>query len=460
MKTIVFLGPSLPVPEAKKILDAIYLPPARQSDILSTIDTYRPQVIGLIDGVFAQSLSVWHKEILYALERGILVYGASSMGALRAAETTDFGMIGIGQVYQMYASGELTDDDEVALVHGAAEMEYRGLSEPMVNLRATFARARDEGVIDAALCQQLTAIAKSIYFPERTFPNIFKVAAENIPQEILVRMEEFVAENYVDVKRQDAILLLETIRDLPEPLPKPENNFTLTRSHLFETLYNRDRTVRHEDVDIPLESIANYVALHLPNFGDFNFQALNRELVVILADLLKVEASREDIEKEIQRFRLKHRLTKEEAFVDWLRRNDLGDEEFAELMREVALCRRLHRWLLMRKYMEGSVKLLLDELRLQNRYEEWAEKAAFQEQILQEYYGYFRETDHDDVTMQQLLVDHFRNTDCRMDVNFVQWAEEAGFATVEDLRIELLRSRLARKKGRELFALVADALAH
>jgi hypothetical protein len=459
VKTVIFLGPSLPASEAQKILDAIYLPPARQSDIISAVGLYRPQVIGLIDGVFAQSLSVWHKEILYALERGILVYGASSMGALRAVETAGFGMVGLGRVYQMYASGELTDDDEVALVHGPAEAEYRNLSEPMVNLRMTFAHARDKGVIDAALCQQLTAIAKSIYFPERTFPNIFKAAAEKVPPDVLTRVQEFVAKNYIDVKRQDAILLLETLRDLPEPLAQPESNFALTRSHLFDTLYNRDRAVRHDDINIPLESIANYVALHMPDFGDFNFHALNRALVVVLADLLQAQVSQADIEKEIQRFRLKYRLTESEAFIDWLGRNDLDKKEFDELMREVALCRRLQRWLLMRKYMEGSVKILLDELRLQNRYDEWAEKAAFQEQMLQEHSNYFHETDHDDVNMQQLLSDHFRDTDCRMDTDARQWAEEAGFAAVEDLKIELVRSRLARKKMQELYTLVEGALA-
>src|SRR5207253_3671063 len=117
-RAVIFLGPSLPVADAREILDAVYLAPAKQSDIVSAIGTYRPEVIGLIDGEFGQSLSVWHKEILYALTRGIHVVGASSMGALRAAETAAFGMIGIGEVYRMYVDGVITDDDEVALAHG------------------------------------------------------------------------------------------------------------------------------------------------------------------------------------------------------------------------------------------------------------------------------------------------------------------------------------------------------
>src|SRR4028119_969681 len=175
-KIVIFLGPSLPIAEAREILDAVYLPPAKQSDLLSAVTTYSPDIIGLIDGVFLSLPSVWHKEILYALEQGVAVYGASSMGALRAAETEAFGMVGVGEIYQLYASGELIDDDEVALVHGLEDTGYRPLSEPMVNVRATFRRAKDEGVIATKLFEQLTAIAKSIYFPGRTFPAIFSKA--------------------------------------------------------------------------------------------------------------------------------------------------------------------------------------------------------------------------------------------------------------------------------------------
>src|SRR3989442_5014496 len=145
MKVVIFLGPSLSVDDARTVLPhALYLPPERQADVLSAVGIHAPDAIGLIDGEFGQSLSVWHKEILYALDRGIAVYGASSMGALRAAETAAFGTRGVGRIFEMYASGELTDDDEVALAHGLADAGYRKFSEPMVNLRATFQKARDE----------------------------------------------------------------------------------------------------------------------------------------------------------------------------------------------------------------------------------------------------------------------------------------------------------------------------
>ena len=56
----------------------------------------RPVAIGLIDGYFERVPSVSHKEILWAMSQGIVVIGAASMGALRAAELAPFGMLGVG----------------------------------------------------------------------------------------------------------------------------------------------------------------------------------------------------------------------------------------------------------------------------------------------------------------------------------------------------------------------------
>jgi len=44
-------------------------------------------VIGVIDG-YLRWATVWHKEILWAMAEGIHVFGAASIGALRAADST------------------------------------------------------------------------------------------------------------------------------------------------------------------------------------------------------------------------------------------------------------------------------------------------------------------------------------------------------------------------------------
>jgi hypothetical protein len=449
-KIVIFLGPSLPLAEAREILDAVYLPPAKQSDLISAVTTYKPDIIGLIDGIFLSLPSVWHKEILYALEQGVAVYGASSMGALRAAETAEFGMVGVGEIYQMYASGELLDDDEVALVHGPEDAGYRPLSEPMVNVRGTFRRAKDEGILNQNLYEQLIAIAKSIYFAERTFATIFRKAATvGLSPENLEEMAIFVKEKYVDIKRQDAISLLQTLRDLPESLPELKPNFSLIRNQFFSSLYHRDRTVLRNNTTVPLGDIAGYGALHLPDFEEVNLQASNRALVQILAEMLGVEVSPGEIDKESQRFRSRHNITQETAFTNWLAQNDLTLEEFNQLVYEMARCRYLQNWLLTRKANEKNTKILLDELRLQNRYQECADAAARREQIVQEHYPNFVEENADDLTISHLAIEHERATGCRVRL-YDYWIKEAGFLDFELLKLELLRSHLARKAMQNL----------
>lgn len=453
MKTVIFLGPSLSVIEARETLDAIYLPPAEQTDFLTATVNHRPDVIGLIDGVFSQSLSVWHKEILYALDQGIRVYGASSMGALRAAETSTFGMIGVGEIYRQYASGELQDDDEVALAHSPADQGYRKVSEPMVNVRATLIAAELAGLLDAAERARLIEIGKRIYFAERSFPAILREAASSgFDRSKIDALSRFVGTSYVDQKKQDALLLLRTLRDLP-PLPGPEahqKTFEFFRSSFFDTLYNRDRRVIQGDVALPLESISNYVAIHDPHFDDLNFGAMNRVIVFAFTEILGIEVAEAEIDAEVARFRKKKGLADEAALTSWLEENHQSPLELRELMTQVAHCRALQRWFLLALWMDRTSKVVLDELRLGGRYAEWARRAAAQESLLaldgtlDDRDGARREP------LADLVAEHQRWTGLRVDIDPAAWAQEAGFHTEGNFRMELSRSRSARRSLMQL----------
>ena len=103
--------------------------------------------IVLIDGLFHGVPAVWQREIVAAMDDGIEVLGASSMGALRAAELAHYGMVGHGTIFGWYRDGVIDGDDEVALLHGDAADGFLPLSEPLVNLRATLARAVDAEVV-------------------------------------------------------------------------------------------------------------------------------------------------------------------------------------------------------------------------------------------------------------------------------------------------------------------------
>jgi TfuA protein len=207
-RIIVFLGPSLEPETARAILPAEYRPPAKRGDLLRAVED-GAAIIGLIDGVFHQESAVAHREILAAIKKGVRVVGASSMGALRAAEMDTLGMTGIGEVYRMYKSGELISDDEVALVFDPET--GLSLSEPLINIRFTLQKAEQEGVITPQDRAALLAAAQSVFYPQRTYGRIVTAAGNTVIPETRDRFLSFVKHHAVDRKREDAIAALEYI---------------------------------------------------------------------------------------------------------------------------------------------------------------------------------------------------------------------------------------------------------
>jgi hypothetical protein len=203
-----------------------------------------------------------------------------------------------------------------------------------------------------------------------------------------------------------------------------------------------------------MAAIATYAALNLPDFTSRNVHALNRALVGVLGELLDIDADDEQIDAEATRFRLERRLDDAGAFAGWLRRNDLRPDEFRVMMRELAVARRLHTWLAVRKSGERTVKFVLDELRYSGDYEAIARRAAEQQRLLAAWEPEMHERDARAGATIGLVLDHIRATGCRMGTSFQAWAEEVGFHRTEDLRFELVRARLAR----EITADVAGAL--
>jgi hypothetical protein len=203
---VVFLGPSLSAAEARGILDVEVLPPVQLGDVWRIVQE-RPAAIGIIDGYFDRIPAVRHKEILYALSCGIPVYGASSMGALRAAELASFGMIAVGEIAAGYLSGALTCDDEVALMHGPEELGYRGFSEPLVNIRATLAAAHESGVISELTRAAMLETARVLHYPDRTWARILREAPGAAAEPEGLRA--WLPGGRIDRKRTDAIAMLE-----------------------------------------------------------------------------------------------------------------------------------------------------------------------------------------------------------------------------------------------------------
>ena len=209
---VIFAGPSLPpgVRPADPLFE--WRPPVRQGDVYREA-LARPAVIGIIDGYFEVVPTAWHKEILWAMADGVHVYGAASIGALRAAELDVFGMRGIGRVYGDFRDFILEDDDEVAVLHGPEALGYPPVSEAMVNLRATFKAAVQTGVIDAALGARLTEIAKGLFYKARCYEAVLQAAANaGLSAAALSGFSAWLPRGRVDCKREDAEAMVAAIR--------------------------------------------------------------------------------------------------------------------------------------------------------------------------------------------------------------------------------------------------------
>ena len=208
---IIFLGPSLSADEASKILDADYRPPIQRGDVTAALKD-NPDIIGIIDGVFHQQPAVSHREILDALKKGVTIVGGASMGALRASELDDFGMVGVGHVYNQYKNGFIESDDDVAIVINPTNLEQ--LSDSLVSMEYNFKKMLDKGIISEEEFDKLVKTAKSIFYPKRTYDLVFKNV--NINNTKIKEIKKFLDEEGIDIKRQDAVEVIKYIKNMTE----------------------------------------------------------------------------------------------------------------------------------------------------------------------------------------------------------------------------------------------------
>ncbi len=325
---IVFAGPTLDASEIHEVLDGVeFKPPARTGDIYKACDE-GPKAIGLIDGFFEGVPAVWHKEILWALDRGIAVYGASSMGALRAAELHAFGMIGVGRIFEAFRDGQLEDDDEVALRHGPQALNYMALSEPMVNIRATLDSAVASDVLDQGIASKLCGLMKAMFFPNRSWDALFAHASDKgFKMEALQKFRDWLPEGRVDQKRLDA---LEMLALLASHEPKPANTshaeFTFQHTAMWEDL---KRKCDNAEPDLPVMLVLDQVR-HDPEL----YQILRRRAAEALLNKATHEVPHTALDQASTRFRKEHKLYTGTALDAWLAENGLDLAAWQDSLKE------------------------------------------------------------------------------------------------------------------------------
>lgn len=333
--TVVFLGPTLSQVDARASLDATWRPPVEQGDVLRAVAD-GADVIGIVDGYFERVPSVWHKEILAALESGVHVFGASSMGALRAAELHGFGMVGVGEVFAAYRDGVLEDDDEVAVLHGSAQDGYRELSEAMVNVRDRCRGAIAVGALAPADADGLIAIAKELHYTERSYSRLRKIASERGLGEAASALVAFAASAGPSLKQRDAIAMLDAIARLQrDPPGRFQPRFTLERTVFLEAL-EREVDLERSAGPVPSPEELKQVTVTGELLGFARRKVLLRILARKELAHRGIEVSDEDVQRAADAFRRDYGLTRVDDMRRWMRDVGIGLEDFTEVMRDFA----------------------------------------------------------------------------------------------------------------------------
>jgi hypothetical protein len=336
-----FAGPSLPAPDIRAAfattpVDVQVLPPVRQGDILRLLDE-RPDVIGIIDGYFFHTPSVLHGEILLALERATWVLGASSMGALRAAELDVFGMEGVGTIYDLYRRGALDGDDEVAVVHAGPDEGFRPLTEALVNIRHNLRCARRRGILSAETTANALSYAKRLPFVQRMYPAILGTAsgAERSA------FDRFLREDAVDLKREDALRLVrEIVAGINGLRPWPPTAPPGIRQTSLLDRYRREYAGQW----IGGQHVPDRLTLAFEQLLSPAFPALHRRISrrCLALDEAAHRGLRSDASMALlAMFRGSQHLSSDSAFHDWLSRRRMTPAELVQLLLERDVERRI-----------------------------------------------------------------------------------------------------------------------
>jgi hypothetical protein len=327
----VFVGPTLPRARVDALLagrPAVVLPPAAQGDVYRAL-RHKPKAIALIDGYFGEAPAVWHKELLWALHEGIAVFGAASMGALRAAELAPFGMVGVGEVFEAYRDGRLVDDDEVALCHGPAELGYVALSEPMVNLRASFDAARAAGVISRTVHEAALRIGRALHYPQRSGDAVLRGLAADGHDPGPLR--DWLPTGRVDQKALDAEALLQHMAEGITPAA-PGEAWHFERTAMWDELVRLHGSASAT----PHQSTADAVLRALKQEPDRWRAAAVPALASLLAsDLAKRDGKpveEDELLSALADLRHRHALHAPEALSQWMLAQGLGTDALVELL--------------------------------------------------------------------------------------------------------------------------------
>ncbi|MEO1161067.1 MAG: TfuA domain-containing protein, partial [Pseudomonadota bacterium] len=370
------------------------------------------------------------------------VFGSSSMGALRAAELHQFGMRGVGQIFESYRDGELEDDDEVALIHGPQDMGYIGLSEPMVNIRATLKQAVSDGVLTAKLAGSLGDAAKATYYRERNWDVLLDLPHNKKKHASQMRaFRDWLADGKVDAKRDDALQMLSEIEDFAAT-DQPANtvSYTFEYTHLWHSVVEDTDTLPAMAAQQPgnpsASGILNELRLDPDTYYNVQREALLRLLALKEQRARGYQASNEELNDRVREFRLANALSKRKKLDAWLTRNDTDEAGILQMANDNALVDQL--------LVEAEGELdehMLSTLRETGQFVKLRDKASKKARVAKQLRAQEDDEDRQGYGAGRLQLAAWHFEDClerEMPADFNAYAQSIGLGSADEF-FELLR---------------------
>lgn len=345
----VFTGPSLNHDEAKKILsmEGVICPPIKGGDILSLLcndQLASPTHIHIIDGYYYNVPSVRHKEIIQAMQQGVTVSGCSSMGAIRAAELKDYGMIGTGRIFDYYKSNLVSGDDEIAVSHHPAP-KYDKISTPLINIRFTIEDLCENNLIDESIGAKIFNYFHQLPFVERHLKTLKK-------HKELSEFYSIVAKGYKDWKKIDAVDSFTKLNAMESCNDEnSRNKFYSGYNHV--NFYNDTVVISGKNI-INRSGLPAYLAQNA-DYQQILYDSINRSLTVKFAKYLGIS----NTNVELSAFK---------KFLETLKTNDIKFSSFPsgyknytnELMDQELLILKLQIWFIDSSGLTGNLGTLSD----------------------------------------------------------------------------------------------------
>lgn len=458
-----FIGPSVSADEVRAAwtlpgVTLELLPPVSQGDVASLVRR-GPQAIGIIDGYFDRVPAVWHKEILWAMSRGVHVFGAASMGALRAAELARFGMRGVGAIFDAFAGDVLQDDDEVTVAHAGPEDGYRALSVALVDIRATLRRAVDEAIVEASLAEALVEHAQSLFYPRRHFEALLawgavQAESESPPQlasswpRQLDALTAWLPEGRVRQKRHDALSMVRAMGDFLGARPEamevsyPFHATTTWRDLQRSLVEERPLDGRAGAETLPEGALLDELRLLGAPYRELRGEALTRLLALEAAEVHGLQTGRSAASRDaaLQAWRRQMDLTDDGAWNRWLTEQGTTPSQMGRILGDARRARK------MMTYAEDPLEgQLLDDLKRLGHLASLRQRSRRKEEVLAQQ-GLSRVELQDQGPGDDALWNWYFTSRLGTDVptDLAIYAREHDFKDVKELRWTVLREYLVQ----------------